>query len=288
MLTKTLSFEQPILDIIAAMEWTELDGKIAGKLTCGQLDRATYVATNKALEAMGGKWNRKAQAHLFPTDPRPNVEGLLGDGSLTVEKDGYFVTPEPIGTQMAQLANLRIGLNVLEPSAGTGELVEAILETEPLCIIAAIEKNSQRAEVLDKKGYNLIGHDFFEHQGTWDRIIQNPPFEEFQDIAHVRHAYDCLAPGGRLVSVMSEGTFFRNGPAAKFRDWLDEAGGWDVDLPADAFKSSGTGVKTRLVVIDKPVYAEAEPGPEPRPVYVATEPDGVQVQLPLPMFEGVG
>lgn len=251
-LAKTLNFDQHIVDIIAAMEWGEHDSNVTGKLTCGQLDRKTYVAVNKALEAMGGKWNRKAQAHLFPADPRPQVTGLLDNGTVAVEKDGYFPTPEPIAFQMALLASLHRTHNVLEPSAGTGELADAILKAEPDCAICVIEKNEQRTQVLSNKGYRVIGRDFLGHAGQWDRIIQNPPFEDFQDIAHVRHAYECLAPGGRLVSVMSEGTFFRNGAAADFREWLDELGGWDVDLPAGAFKPNGMGVKTRLVVIDKP------------------------------------
>ncbi|EDR2800677.1 SAM-dependent methyltransferase, partial [Salmonella enterica subsp. enterica serovar Havana] len=29
-----------------------------------QLDRSIYVKTNKVLEAAGGKWNRKEQAHI--------------------------------------------------------------------------------------------------------------------------------------------------------------------------------------------------------------------------------
>jgi 16S rRNA G1207 methylase RsmC len=151
------------------------------------------------------------------------------------------------------LAGLSYSQDILEPSAGTGELADTILEAEPSCNIYVIEKNEQRSQVLKNKGYQVIGTDFFDHKGRWARIIQNPPFEEFQDIAHVRHAYECLAPGGRLVSVMGEGAFFRNnGLAAEFRGWLDELGGYDIDLLAGAFKSSGTNVKARLVVIDKP------------------------------------
>ncbi|WMA00162.1 hypothetical protein [Enterobacter hormaechei] len=33
-----------------------------------QLDRSIYVKTNKVLEAAGGKWNRKEQAHIFTAD----------------------------------------------------------------------------------------------------------------------------------------------------------------------------------------------------------------------------
>jgi len=254
-LIKTLNFEQYIVDIIAAVEWTRQNNYTVGRLTCGRLERKTYAAVNKALEAMGGKWNRKMQAHLFSTDPRLQVAGLLNNGGITVEKEGYFPTPEPIALQMILLANLSHH-NILEPSAGTGELADVIRRTSPYCDIYVIEKNEQRIQILRDKGYQVIGVDFFEHNEMWERIIQNPPFEEFRDIAHVRHAYECLAPGGRLVSVMSEGAFFRNGLAAEFRDWLDKRGGYDVDLPAGAFKTSGTGVKARLVTIDKPQQPE--------------------------------
>jgi 16S rRNA G1207 methylase RsmC len=59
--------------------------------------------------------------------------------------------------------------------------------------------------------------------GAYDRIVMNPPFENGQDIAHVEHAYELLSPGGRLVTVMSEGPFFRQDKnAASFRNWLEE------------------------------------------------------------------
>lgn len=80
----------------------------------------------------------------------------------------------------------------------------------------------------------------------------NPPFEEGQDILHVRHAYECLAEDGAMVAIMSEGSFFRQDKrAADFRAWLDLVGGSNEELPADAFKESGTSVRTRLVVIRK-------------------------------------
>ena len=74
----------------------------------------------------------------------------------------------------------------------------------------------------------------------------NPPFERGQDREHVRHAYGFLNPGGRLVAVMSEGPFFRDRRADRaFRDWLDALGAEVERLPA------GTGVQTRLVVLDR-------------------------------------
>ena len=55
---------------------------------------------------------------------------------------------------------------------------------------------------------------------------------------------------------MSEGPFFRSDKkATAFRDWLDELGAETHQLPEDSFKGveafRHTGVRTRLVVIDK-------------------------------------
>jgi hypothetical protein len=80
----------------------------------------------------------------------------------------------------------------------------------------------------------------------------NPPFEHLQDIDHVRHAYEFLAPDGRLVSIMGEGPFFRQDhKAAEFRDWLESRGGWSERLPESSFQASGTGVNARIVVVEK-------------------------------------
>lgn len=44
----------------------------------GQLDRKLYMAVNKVLENMGGKWNRKAKGHVFANgDPAEMLEVVL-------------------------------------------------------------------------------------------------------------------------------------------------------------------------------------------------------------------
>lgn len=94
-------------------------------------------------------------------------------------------------------------------------------------------------------------------EGQYDRILMNPPFSDGRDIAHVRHAFDLLKPGGRLVAIMGEGAFFQsNKRAEEFRAWLDEVGGTEEKLPAGAFTDPSlpvtTGVNARMVVIDRP------------------------------------
>lgn len=250
--SKTMRFSPEVCTVIAAMTWEQHNEKFAGVIT-QQLDRKAYVAVNKALAALGGKWSRQARAHLFVTDPRPQIIGLLDTETLTVTKDGYFPTPYHIAQQMVEMAHIGAGMTILEPSAGTGELAEVIRQKMPPgCDLSVIELHSQRAQILRSKGFSLIAKDFLTQHGHWDRIIQNPPFEIGQDIIHVRHAYDCLHPGGRLVSVMGEGAFFRStNRAVHFRSWLESVQHETEQLPPKAFRESGSGANARLVTIER-------------------------------------
>lgn len=69
-LTKKLNFTHDVLAVVRDMDWSS-DG-LLGKITT-TLDRSQYVAVNKALETMGGKWNKKQGGHVFTFDPRPQV-----------------------------------------------------------------------------------------------------------------------------------------------------------------------------------------------------------------------
>ena len=57
------------------------------KLPERQLDRNTYVAVNKVLEAMGGKWNRKVKGHIFEQSPASTLEEIVLSGEYTDEKE---------------------------------------------------------------------------------------------------------------------------------------------------------------------------------------------------------
>jgi len=250
MLTKTLRFDPDTLATLRAMDWSA-DGT-QGKIN-GQLDRALYAKVNKALEAMGGAWNRKAGAHIFASDPRPQVEGLLESGTLKVDRDGFFETPLAVIDRMLALAS-PVG-EVLEPSAGMGAIAERLAQLIDKENITCVEINPERAAALSSKGFRTVQEDFMdcwgELPGIFDRVFMNPPFENLQDVDHVRHAFDLLTEGGVLVAVMSEPPFFRSDKkAVDFRAWLDEHSGYSEQLPPGSFKESGTGVSARLVRLE--------------------------------------
>lgn len=238
----------------------------------------------------------------------------------------FFPTSEAVVDSMLAAAEIEPGMAVLEPSAGMGHIADAIREragVEP----DVVEMSGERRELLEAKGYSLVGSDFTEmrprdgftygdvfrdtegrlgvmrgsrgmgsdrvgfhpldadgkpdaQKATWvdrgeltgveqrdsdsgyDRIIMNPPFSKDRDIQHVRHAYELLRPGGRLVAIMGEGAFFHGNKAAEsFRTWLDDLGATSERLPDGSFMDPSlpvnTSVAARMVVIDKPTTPAA-------------------------------
>lgn len=249
--TKTLTFDGETMDVLRNIVWSH-DHMLA--VITDQLERPLYLKVQKAIEAMGGKWNRKDKGHRFMIDPRDKVEGLLNDGQLVVEKDGFFETPTVLAARMVERAHLRKGDRVLEPSAGLGAIAK-LIEFDgavPVCV----ERDGQRANVLGDLGYEVDCADFFHwapvNGEKFDAVIMNPPFERGADMDHIIRAFEMLKPGGRLVAVCSEGPFFRSDAKAEsFRTWIDDNKGASEKLPEGSFKSSGTMVNVRLVVVDK-------------------------------------
>jgi Methyltransferase small domain len=196
----------------------------------------------------------------------PHLARADGDDPVTKAEDelrgkdlpGFFPTPRPVIEQMLDLAGIEQTHRILEPSCGKGDIIDAIRRLQPDVDLTAVEQNLTLQGVLTAKGYSdIVSYgDFLEHRGEYDRVLMNPPFEHGQDIDHVRHAYELLAAGGRLVSVVCEGPFFRSEQkSVAFREWLDELSADIEQLPEDAFQGVDafrqTGVKTRLVTIDK-------------------------------------
>ena len=154
---------------------------------------------------------------------------------------------------MLDLARIEDGNSVLEPSAGSGDIADAVTAAHKVNLHCS-ECNHTLRRILVAKGYDVGADDFLSYIAphTYDRVVMNPPFERQQDIDHVRRAFGMLLPGGRLVSVMSPSPFFTNNKKAiAFREWFNSLGVEKIDIPAGAFKESGTNIASCLIVIDK-------------------------------------
>lgn len=167
----------------------------------------------------------------------------------------FFPTPATFADDVAELADIKPGMKVLEPSAGNGELATAAQRFG--ADVDTVELAADLRDILNEKGFNVLGDDFlnFKSAPDYDRILMNPPFSNDQDIDHIAHAFNMLKPGGRLVAITSSMAGDRaNGKNRRFREWLDSLGAEERYLPDDAFLDSmnPTGVKTKTIVIDKP------------------------------------
>ncbi|MBM9578925.1 methyltransferase [Leptospira sp. 201903070] len=200
----------------------------------------TLIAKNKS----GGSDPKKAEIR--------NLERDLIGGKIP----GFFPTPKPLAQRLIIEADIKPGMDVLEPSAGKGDLAETITE-ETGIHPDTIEPVYSLKNILQAKGYTVVADDFLDFvDKRYDRILMNPPFENGNDIRHVKHAYSLLKPGGKLVAIMSEGPFFRQDHRSQeFREWLSEKGGASEKLPEGSFKGKDsfrqTGVSTRLVTLTK-------------------------------------
>lgn len=219
-----------------------------------QLDRKLYENVNKVLESLGGKWNRSAKAHIFPSDPTERINAVLTAGKLEPKiKTGYFPTPPGLARRMVEMLELKPGDKVLEPSAGQGGLLDQLPKGTQVIIGEILPENIQ---ILKQKGYIVNFDNFLGVEiGGITKVIMNPPFENQQDIEHVTHALRMLQPGGTLVSVMSPGIKFRdNKKTTEFIEMLDRDYYHEIiDLPEGSFKESGTGVNAVLLKVTKPM-----------------------------------
>jgi len=198
---------------------------------------------------------REVTARRAPSPTEDRAAGLraqLRAGVAVVSAPELFPTPSALALRMVDLAEVSPGHVVLEPSAGTGAIVAPLLERGAHVI--AIERNDAAARMLERahggERCRVVCEDFLAAEASpVDRVVMNPPFSA--DIAHVRHAFARLVPGGRLVAVMSAGVRFRQDQeSTAFRALVDRCGHVE-DLPEGTFKESGTSVRTVLVTLEK-------------------------------------
>jgi predicted RNA methylase len=219
-----------------------------------QLDRKLYLDVNKVLEALGGKWNRKARGHIFEgvEDVAERLEGVVALGAFVDPKKAYdfFETPADFALELAKTLNLKPGMRVLEPSAGRGRLIEAMKQVEPDLDVSCYEAMKANADYLTQKGYKVLGNDFLAANpgdaDSYDAILMNPPFSKQQDIRHVEHALRFLNKRKSvLIAIMSAGVTFRsNATTVCFRRDIEHLDGVFTENPEGLFAPSGTNVRT--------------------------------------------
>jgi hypothetical protein len=119
--------------------------------------------------------------------------------------------------------------SILEPSAGSGDLIEGILQLKPFhqlnLNLDCIELNKELREQLRAKGYNVVGEDFlkFNSKKRYDYVIACPTFKDNIDVEHIMHMYRFVKIGGHVISLTSPHWTVKNSTRqVAFREWLKD------------------------------------------------------------------
>lgn len=236
----------------------ELQDKTGFMLRAAPTDEAQEETTDER----NARLHAEHMTACKPAAPNADIEAMratLKAGVQVVSAPQLFPTPPALAARMVHRAGLAVGMRVLEPSAGTGRVLEAFPGVMPFgpnrqtaLQVVAVELNTALAANLDRSGLAGVVRcsDFLECGadelgGLFDRVVMNPPFGAGADIQHITHALTMLKPGGRLVALCA------NGPRqnATLRPLVDASEGDWEDLPADSFKAEGTGVSVALITL---------------------------------------
>jgi protein-L-isoaspartate O-methyltransferase len=207
------------------------------------------VDLDSALRGAAASERARQKSEEEANSPLAQMKDSLRAGVQVVVAPQLFATPNDIAAEMVEAAEIEPGQTVLEPSAGTGNIVKAIIDAVDTEIVG-YEINGDLCNLLSKTfpSYKLVARrvDFLEvteGQGKFPRIVMNPPFENGSDIKHILHALTFLAPDGRLVSLCADGPRQREQLKPLADDW--------TPLPEGSFKSVGTNINVdRLVIIN--------------------------------------
>lgn len=216
-----------------------------------------YAAIKKMMEKAGGKYKKLGFEFSAFTDINALLINLLNGNKVNIKQEyQFFETPSSEAEQMVLLSDLKEGERWLEPSAGKGMIAKyANMKSANGTLVEIMPENIK--SLTNDFDIPLYTKSFLECtekelRGKFDKIIANPPFSKNQDIKHFLHMVDLLKDTGRVVCITS--THWEHSSTnicEAFRAWLKACNASLDDIEAGAFKSSGTNIATKRIVLDK-------------------------------------
>ena len=123
----------------------------------------------------------------------------------SIFEEEFYPTPKEVIDRMMMGENVA-GKIVLEPSAGSGNIVEW-LKANGVKEVLACEINADLQKIVSRK-CRLIGDDFLkltaEEISHIDMIVMNPPFSTAA--THILHAYEIAPSGCQVIAICNSNT----------------------------------------------------------------------------------
>lgn len=235
-----------------------------------------WKVVKAVFEALGAQWKtgKPKGGFVFPSDADSEeiLAAAVESGEILDAKlVGFFETPSVLASKLVAIAldkfplRARDSIRALEPSAGKGRIVKAMIDAGIVHIRAVELLGENGSALIRNRDTHVFAGDVaimiadflgMTPPKTADRVdivVMNPPFKGQAAIDHILHAFKFLAPKGRLVSVADAGVKFReNEKAEAFRKFIREHHGAIIDLKPNSFRESGTDVNTVTVIVDAP------------------------------------
>lgn len=189
------------------------------------LGKKLYGQVKEFLKKADGQWNISRQCFLFTVDATERLQQAIKTGKMVHRRTTFqeFFTPSDLADKLAELVietcrfrdlSDDTTLRILEPSAGNGSLVHALLSRFEWCNflydikIVACEIQEENLKQITDPRVRKVNTDFLAcvvpaaQDGGYHAVLMNPPFDNDTWAKHVQHALAFLDKGGTLVAVV--------------------------------------------------------------------------------------
>jgi len=183
----------------------------------------------------------------------------------------YFPTPPNLIAKMLDKIDFKQISSILEPSGGSGHLIEAIIEKfklsrshyynrEVIWDIDTIELDNDLRHILKGKGYRVVHDNYltFNTFKSYDCIIANFPFSEGDK--HLLKTLEIQESGGQIVCILNAETL-RNPYSNIRKELLDKLEHHNAEIEyiqnafIDAERSTNVEIALVYISIPKPEHS---------------------------------
>ena len=165
---------------------------------------------------------------------------------------GFY--PTPVQTTTKLVSGLKgkedsYSIRLLEPSAGSGNILDYLNENNHRYDLFCIEKEPELQAILRDKGYKLLDDDFLTYipDCTFDAIVMNPPFDTCTK--HFLKAWE-IASDTEIRCLLPEEVI--NNPYTEERKLITriiEDNGGTVEILGDCFRHAERTTNVNVVLV---------------------------------------